>query len=73
MKPVEVYAPGTLLRLNDVRCVVQAVEIVRSGVSRYLVAWWDDRVRQEEWVAPHELERLDAEEPRSLSVNFVAD
>lgn len=69
-KTVQVYAPGAILRMNDVKCVVLLVQLDHDGADQYFVAWWEDRERVTEWVMPHELEPLAPGDVATLSVLY---
>lgn len=53
---------------GDLPAVVSAVQIGTADAVRYLVVWWDGRIRREEWVDPSELSEADQDQ---LRIGFI--
>lgn len=64
-----VHKPGTRVTIgDDLPAMVSAVQIGANDAVRYLIVWWDGRVRREDWVDPSELSETDLDR---LRIGFI--
>lgn len=68
------FAPGTKVAIGSeespIDAIVSNVLLLGSPVTaRYLVVWWEGRIRYEEWLEGHEVSR--EEETKTVRVGFV--
>ncbi len=53
---LQIIEPGSTVRIGgSIHATVLAVRIDPGQAITYLVAWWDGRARNEEWVYPIEI------------------
>lgn len=54
MKTLQVFAPGTTVKLKDAPALVVGVGIYEDGVV-YKCVWWSGSDRKEQWVSSLEV------------------
>ncbi len=73
-KHVDVLGIGTLCEIQvpgeDVLPgIIIGIQITQEGV-RYRIAWWDDRIRRDEWMEEFEI-KVKPSEARHLKIGFT--
>ena len=71
---MEIYKPGTIVRIryywnSEIKAQVVAVKISDNNQVDYLVSWWDDRTRHEQWLSKNEV-RYKYNETKKAQIGF---